>query len=142
MVMKVITPRFWIVTVAIVTAVVFVFLALFLATPGAGAGSGAAKPESGSPPAQSALAPQSYEGMITDTHCGAKHSAAVGMTAADCTRACIHSGEQFSLVDGEKVYNLKGNEPALKGVAGQRVKIGGTLDGNTISVSSVAAAGS
>src|SRR5260370_30862552 len=66
----------------------------------------------------SAMQPESYEGMITDTHCGAKHSAALGMAAADCTRACVHGGEQFALVDGDSVYVLEGDREALKRVAG------------------------
>ena len=82
---------------------------------------------------------QAYDGMITDTHCGAKHSAAIGLAAADCTRVCIHAGEEFALVDGDKVYALTGDRDALKRVAGQRAKIVGTLNGNTISVSSVVA---
>ena len=80
---------------------------------------------------------ENYEGIVTDTHCGAKHSAAVGLSAADCTRACVHSGESFALVDGEKTYRLKGDEAALKRVAGERVKLAGTLTDNTISVGSV-----
>ena len=90
----------------------------------------------------SALPLQTYEGIITDTHCGAKHSASVGMSAGDCTRACVHSGESFALVDGDTTYRLKGDQPALKRAAGERVKVLGTLDGNAISVASVVAAGS
>lgn len=75
--------------------------------------------------------------MITDTHCGAKHSAAIGLAAADCTRVCIHAGEEFALVDGDKVYALTGDRDALKRVAGERVKVVGTISGNTIAVSSV-----
>ena len=85
----------------------------------------------------SALPTRSYEGMITDTRCGAKHSAAIGLAAADCTRSCVHGGEQFALVDGENVYLLDGEIAALKKMAGQRVRIAGTLNGNRISVSAV-----
>jgi hypothetical protein len=85
----------------------------------------------------SAMPTQSYEGMITDTHCGAKHSAAIGLAAADCTRACVHGGERFALVDGENVYLLDGEIAALKKMAGQRVRIVGILNGNKISVSAV-----
>lgn len=77
--------------------------------------------------------------MITDTRCGAKHSAAIGMTAADCARVCVHGGEQFALIDGDTVYVLEGEPAALKHVAGQRVRIVGTLTGKRISVESVAA---
>ncbi len=82
---------------------------------------------------------QVYEGMITDTHCGAKHSAAIGLAAADCTRVCVHGGEHFALVDGDKVYLLEDDLETLKKMAGQRVKIVGTRSGNAISVVSVSA---
>lgn len=81
-----------------------------------------------------------YEGMITDTHCGAKHSALIGKSAADCTRICVHGGEQFVLVDGEQVYLLEGDLQALKRVAGQRVRILGRVDGEKLSVIRIAAA--
>lgn len=77
--------------------------------------------------------------MISDTHCNAKHSAAIGLTASDCTRTCVHSGEHFALVDGDTVYILRGDEDSLKKLAGQRVKIVGSLKGSRISVASVAA---
>jgi hypothetical protein len=82
---------------------------------------------------------QSYEGMITDTRCNAKHSAVIGLAASDCTRTCVHSGEHFALLDGDAVYTLQGEEDSLKKLAGERVKITGTLTGSQISVASVAA---
>ncbi len=96
-----------------------------------------ARPQAQQAVQSSSLRRENYEGIVTDTHCGAKHSAAVGLSAADCTRACVHSGEGFALVDGEKTYRLKGDEAALKRVAGERVKLTGTLTDNTISVGSV-----
>jgi hypothetical protein len=80
---------------------------------------------------------QSYEGIVTDTKCGAKHSTSVGKDAADCTRVCVHGGEQFALVDGDKAFVLACESARLKRVAGERVKILGTLNANTISVASV-----
>jgi len=82
---------------------------------------------------------QAYEGIVTDTRCGGKHSAAIGLSAGACAKACVHSGEHFALVDGDKMYVLEGETDALKRVAGERVKIAGALNGNTISVASVAA---
>jgi hypothetical protein len=41
------------------------------------------------------------------------------------------------LVEGDKKYELVGNESELDGQAGQRVKIIGSLDGNTIKVTSI-----
>ncbi|MFZ0419634.1 MAG: hypothetical protein WAM04_16160 [Candidatus Sulfotelmatobacter sp.] len=134
--MKMMNNRVWM-GMAVGTVIISV-LVFCLATPGADTGNATPEPESAKPAQSSALPSQNYEGMLTDTHCGAKHSAAVGMSAADCTRACVHSGEHFALVDGEKAYILEGDEAALKRMAGQRVKIVGTLTGGTISVSSVA----
>jgi hypothetical protein len=127
----------WIEILALVSAIAC-FLVLFLGTPAATTRAANAQSEAGQP--QSSSVPsQLYEGVVTDTHCGAKHSAAVGLSAADCTRACIHSSERFALVDGDKMYVLEGEAAALKRVAGQRAKISGTLTGNTIAVASVAA---
>jgi hypothetical protein len=131
-----IKARFWIETIAVVSAVACA-LALVIATLGAVAGAAAGEPESGPPRASSAAPPQTYEGMITDTHCGAKHSAALGRTATDCTIVCVRGGEQFVLVDGDTRYLLEGDLVALRRVAGQRVRIIGTRNGRKISVASV-----
>lgn len=80
---------------------------------------------------------QSYEGMVTCSHCGAKHSPGIAMNASDCTRICVHGGANFSLIDGDAVYTLKGDLEQVKKVAGQRVTIIGALKGKTIQVSSV-----
>jgi hypothetical protein len=42
------------------------------------------------------------------------------------------------LVSDGKVYKLKGEDDAIKGLAGQNVTIKGTVDGDTITVTSVA----
>ena len=152
--MKTINIRFWIGTLALAGAVAYA-LALFIATPGAAAGGGSeetqsnsgaqsSRPAQSSPtqssPAQSMdVQPQTYDGVITDTHCEAKHSAPLAESAAECTRVCVHSGERFALVDGDKLYVLEGEPVALKRAAGERVRIAGTLNGNTISVTSVVA---
>jgi hypothetical protein len=121
--------RFWIEAVAL-----GVLTCGMLACTGVSAGS-PAPPQAAT---SSIAAPQqTYEGVIADSRCGAKHSAAIGKTAADCTRACVHAGEQFVLVDGDAVYLLEGDLAVLKQVAGQRVKLVGSLNGNRISVSSI-----
>jgi hypothetical protein len=129
--------RFWIETIALVSAIACV-LALVIATLGAAmAGAASGEQEPGQPRPSSAIPPQIYEGIITDAHCGAKHSAAIGRTAADCTIVCVRGGEQFALVDGERSYLLEGDLAALKQVAGQRVRLIGALNGRKISVTSV-----
>ncbi len=122
------------------TSAIACALALLLATAGSVAGAVGIEQQPSQPAQSTPDKAQSYEGIVTDSHCGAKHSASVGMTAADCTRVCIHSGEHFALVDGDKAYKLEGGMDALKQSAGQRVKVIGTLSGNTISVASVTAA--
>lgn len=128
--------RFWFETVALVCGIACA-LALLFAALGAVAGAAAGEPESGQAGASSVVRVQTFEGLLTDTQCGAKHSAAMGKAPADCTRACVHGGEQFALVDGDALYVIEGDLPTLKGAAGQRVRISGTLNGKKISATSV-----
>jgi hypothetical protein len=132
--------RFWMRMIAQVSGVACA-LAFAIATLGAVAGVPIAGESQVSQSTASFAAPQqTYEGMITDARCGAKHSAAIGHTAADCARACVRGGEQFVLVDGDRTYLLEGEQAALQSAAGQRVRIVGTLNGRKISVTSVLAA--
>jgi hypothetical protein len=148
--MKTFKVRFWLKIFGLAIAIAC-GSAIFIASVGAGARAGYNEPKSAPPAESSAVQSEiaeselvqpdvnqkTYEGIITDTHCSAKHSAAVGKTAADCTRVCVHSGERFALVDGDKMYVLEGKPAALKHAAGARVKVAGTLTGDTISVTSV-----
>ena len=68
------------------------------------------------------------EGMVTDSRCGAKHSADMAQTAGDCARRCVHSGAAFALVDGDKTYQLDGDLAVLKSVAGQRARVRGVAN--------------
>lgn len=129
--------RFWLEILAVIIGIGCV-LAVFFTSVGAANDGGADENSAGLQAAQVPVAPtQSFDGVITDTHCGAKHNPAIAESAADCTLACVHSGEQFALVDGDKMYVLKGQPKLLKRAAGQRVTLTGTLNGNTISVASV-----
>jgi Mg-chelatase subunit ChlD len=125
--------RFWIELITVCTTIAF-GLALLLATVGAAAG--AASSEQETAPAQTSEQ-QTYEGVVTDTHCGAKHEAKISKTAADCARACVHAGSQFALVDGETTYVLSGDMNQLKRAAGARVTLTGTRTGDTIAVSAI-----
>jgi hypothetical protein len=115
-------------------------LALLLAILGTVSCTAVAQPQSGLPQQVPAVVTESYEGMLSDARCGARHSAAIDEAATNCTITCLRAGEQFVLIDGDKVYLLDGDLMALKQVAGQRVRIVGTLDGTKIAVRSVAAA--
>src|SRR4030088_398549 len=128
------TRHFWIELVSLSVAVAC-GLALLIVL---GVAAVAAEPEPGQAAgSSSAPAEQTYEGVITDAHCGAKHQASISKTAADCTRSCVHAGSQFALVDGDKTYILSGDMERLKRAAGLRVKVVGTRSGDTIAVSSI-----
>ena len=131
------TKHFWIEIIALGSAIAL-GVALLLATIGAAAGSVMAQDEN----SQTASAPaaKTYRGMVTCSRCGAKHLAAFGRSASDCVRTCVHGGADFALIDGDKIYQLKGDLSMIKKVAGQRAEITGVARGNTITVSSVSTA--
>lgn len=79
---------------------------------------------------------QTFAGMITDDHCGAKHVDADKNPAA-CARMCVRNGSHYRLIDGDKKYELAGMYDQLDEVAGQRVRISGTLAGDAIKVSAI-----
>lgn len=83
---------------------------------------------------------QTFTGEVGDAMCGNKHMEG---TPAECTRACVSKGSKFALVVGEKVYILDTQNQAILSTlnkqAGQKATVTGTLDGDTIEVSSVAA---
>jgi hypothetical protein len=131
------TKHFWIEIIALGSAIAL-GVALLLATLGAVAGSVMAQVEN----SQTAPAPavKTYHGMVTCSRCGAKHPATLGRGASDCVRTCVRSGADFALIDGDKIYRLKGDLSLIKKVAGQRAEISGVADGNTVTVSSVSTA--
>jgi len=128
--------RLWIEIVILGTGIACA-LALLIATLGAAAG--AAVGSVGPQQTTQAAAEQTYEGMVTCSRCGAKHSATIGRTAADCVRVCVHGGATFALVSGDSTYQLDGDLSVLTRAAGQRVRIVGALNGKTITITSVAA---
>ena len=81
--------------------------------------------------------PQTYTGLVSDSMCGAKH---MTNNPAECTRACVKQGSKYALVIGDKVYTLQADDKdlaTLDKLAGERAKVTGTLDGDTLKVSSV-----
>jgi len=130
--------RFWI-EIVLLGSVVALALALLIATVGAAAGSGtdehdAVQSSLLSPPQN----PSAFEGMVTCSKCGAKHSATLGRPASDCVRICVHGGADFALVNPDATYLLDGDRDDLKKLAGQRARVIGTREGQTIKVASVA----
>ncbi len=79
---------------------------------------------------------QSLTGVIGDSMCGIKHMS--GMSAAECTRACVRPGSSYALVVGDKVYKLQGgDQAAIDKLAGEKATVKGTLEGDVIEVASV-----
>ena len=140
------TNQFWFETVALGTAMACA-LGLLIAVLAAGTvavagrgGSAQAKQSGSLQQANESASVQTrtYEGMVTCSRCGAKHSAKLARTATNCTLTCVHGGAKFALVDGDKLYQLDGDVNVLKRLAGQRARVVGVMRGDAITVSSIA----
>ena len=125
--------RFWLELVTI-SAITSLALALALATVGVSATVASAEDPA---PAQASPASQTFSGVVTCSLCGAKHNTSMNQSAAGCTKICLKKGGGYALVDGEKVYKLAGGTDYLDKFAGERVTVAGTLNGDTIRVTSV-----
>ena len=130
------TNRVWIEILLLGTAIACV-LALMIATLGAAAG--VATGEEAARQQTPSTTGRTYEGIVTCSRCGARHSAALGQTAADCARFCVRGGASFALVEAHATYLLDGDLGVLGRLAGRRARIAGELNGKTIRISSVAA---
>jgi hypothetical protein len=128
--------RLWLEVLLLGTAIAF-GVALLVATFTAVAG--AVEGDSAQAAVSHNSSEKSFEGMITCSKCGAKHSTKVDQNAEVCVRVCVHGGASFALLSGDSAYVLDGDLVALKKLAGQRVRIVGELNGNTIKVSSATA---
>jgi len=82
---------------------------------------------------------KTYVGSIGDSMCGAKHMMP-GETDKDCTLGCIKEGSKYILIDPSgKIYQLS-DQKTPEQFAGGKVKVTGTLSGDTIAVTSIVAA--
>ena len=88
-------------------------------------------------PVEDGVAGQSFAGMITDSRCGARHQMNSDKTSAECVRSCVRNGAHYVLVDGEKLYALEGDPVQLEKLAGERVRVVGMREGDTIKVKTV-----
>jgi hypothetical protein len=134
------TDRIWIEILALGTAIACAIALLIAAlSTASGVALGALAPPQASATSTTSGA-RTYEGMVTCSRCGARHSADFGKTAADCARICVRGGAAFALIDGDRTYVLDGDLAELKRFAGRRARIIGIANGKTIKVSSIAAA--
>ena len=109
---------------------------LFMGAAFAFAGSDAAKPVAAATHQADNPRERVFAGLLTDDHCGARHDMDSDMNPTECTKMCVRNGSRYVLVEGNKRYALAGNESQLDALAGQRVNVAGTLNGNTIKVES------
>jgi hypothetical protein len=92
-------------------------------------------------PAAFAGKAETFTGTVSDAMCGAKH-----MMEGDaaCLRACVQKGSKYALVVGNRVYTLDTKDKAtldqLEKLGSGKATVKGEVDGDTIEVSSVAAA--
>jgi len=126
--------RFWLNTIALTVSGAVLFALAIAALSSTAAIAFGQSENSGQPDMVKA---QTITGMLTDAHCGARHTRNSGLSAADCTRLCIKEGSGWALVDGDNVYLLKGDSPYLDKLAGQRVHVSGIVDGNAIQLQSL-----
>jgi hypothetical protein len=77
-----------------------------------------------------------FIGLVSDSSCGPRHKLR-DKSAEECTRTCQRAGAAFALVAGEQVYKLKGDINDVAVLAGQKAKVTGTLQGDTITVNAI-----
>jgi hypothetical protein len=134
------TRRIWI-EIVLVGSAISVGLALLLASIGAAAGIAEASKDAlqaaTAATQKAAPAEQVFDGMVTCSRCGARHSPALQRPATVCVRVCVHGGATFALVGADSSYVLRGDSQLFKPFAGERARVVGTLSGHTILVRSV-----
>jgi len=88
-------------------------------------------------------ADKTWNGVISDSMCGAKHPGGEHdgkkMTDADCAKACVNEhGGKWVLVSEGKTYPIANQDfAALKEHAGEKVALTGEMKGDSITVSKV-----
>ena len=97
-------------------------------------------------PAAGWSATRTMTGMISDSQCGASHAQMIGMhkdmpmTGKQCTLQCIKMGGKYVFVSNGKVYTVANqNFAALEQHAGETVSLTGSVDGDTLTVTKIAA---
>ena len=74
--------------------------------------------------------PKTYTGIITDTMCGANHSA-MGVTPDEkCVRDCVKSGNgkwKYALLAADKKMYVLSDQQTPEKFAAKKVKVTGTL---------------
>jgi len=82
-------------------------------------------------------ASQTFSGVVTDERCGARHQPDSDKSPAECVRMCVDKGSHYALVNGDKIFLLENGTEELGKLAGQRVNVVGSQNGDTIRVVAV-----
>jgi hypothetical protein len=98
-------------------------------------------------------AEQTWTGIISDSHCGAVHRSDIEHGGRITARECIigrdgdasipgcvsaKNGAKFVVVVGDKVYQVANQDfKELRTFAADKVRVTGTLNGNTLTVSKI-----
>jgi len=86
---------------------------------------------------QNAKSQQTWQGFVTDTHCGTNCQVTKAMAPdKKCVDRCVREGSKYGLWVGHHVYTLEPQKKAARYAAGD-VTVTGTLDGETIHISSI-----
>jgi hypothetical protein len=93
--------------------------------------------QSGTSGAQSAGSRQTWQGFITDTHCGTNCQVTKDMKPdKKCVDRCVRKGSKYGLWVEHHVYELEPQSAAAQ-YAAKDVSVTGTLDGETIHIDSI-----
>ena len=93
--------------------------------------------QSGTNGAQSAGSRQTWQGFITDTHCGTNCQVTKDMKPdKKCINRCVRKGSKYGLWVEHHVYELEPQSEAAQ-YAAKDASVTGTLDGETIHIDSI-----
>ena len=81
---------------------------------------------------------EDFQGVITDTMCGARHDMMKDHPADQCVKMCTKAQYSYALYDGKNIFRLSDQKTPAR-FAAQEVKVTGTLNqkSKTIKVSSI-----
>lgn len=77
-----------------------------------------------------------FIGIVSDSTCGPRHKL-TDKSAEECTRVCQRAGARYVLLAGDRVFFLSGSPNDVAYLAGQKARVLGALQGDTIQVSSI-----
>jgi len=83
----------------------------------------------------SAADTSTWTGVVSDSHCGLKHSKASAQAAA-CVEKCVAGGGKYVFVADGKLYQVEPQDK-FRGLGGKAVTVKGSIAGDTITADSV-----